>query len=622
MNGEMTSTNNYHAVQEFDSVTLFVEKLKILSNKIEQNSYIKYTSNKLKQIIEDAESPVMIIFLGKERVGKTTLINALIGRNLFSVGNKLPTHVNSLVRYGKKECIKAIFYDGSVAYFDLKHLFLFTNSDTFLAQIIRENLNYIEVYVNSELLKNVVLIDTVALEMNQKGDIYFSKSLLNRVDEIFLVLRNDSAAIDSEIAFLKKLYQKGKKPSILLNLKEYDVNTLSEIIEKEKKRYGKYVQEYIGVSALQAINAKRSHDMQLFIDSHINDLISKINDLSLNKKKRTRKIAMQFLRWLKQFEKEVTLIPEREPFLSASKNVKTYHKEIDIDLRTERDLEILAEYENEYKHVSGVLKSIQTLYQLLQTIEYETYLKDEQVENFVDLALKYHESVREYRILHSEYVMEQNYFERQQKKFVKKSIVSTLFTDEENYTELLIKKAENLNALQGKCKALYDEIKRLESSLIKDLKVIQNQINELTEKRLKRILKKVDFLNLQKKRERITIQRFVNKLSEFQCIVEAQNILREEIKPLIEKGELPYTPDELQQVLLSIDSILQVKLVENEIISKVEVELKEDIPQIKADFKENYPFYPLNLTQQDVISDIPPLPEIIDIEALKNIENL
>lgn len=79
----------------------FTEKLKTLSSKVEKNAYIKYTSNKLKQLIEDAESPYIVLFIGKEKAGKTSLINALIGRNILPEGNR--THVNTLIRYGKKK---------------------------------------------------------------------------------------------------------------------------------------------------------------------------------------------------------------------------------------------------------------------------------------------------------------------------------------------------------------------------------------------------------------------------------------------------------------------------------------------------------------------------------------
>lgn len=624
MNGEIISPNDVmgNKGKNIYTSTELIEKLNHLLEQLQQNSYLKYTSNKLKQLIEDAQSPLMMIFLGKERVGKTSLINALIGRNLLSVGNKLPTYVNTFVRYGNNEYIKAIFYDGSVAHFDLKHLYLFTNSDTFLAQIIREQLSYIEVYIDCEILKNVILIDTVALETNRDGEAYYSQSLLNRVDEVFWILRNDSLAIDSEVGFLKKVHQRGIKPYFLINMKEYHHEKLQEIIQTEQNRYGEYVEEFLGVSALQAIEAKHSHNMQLLIDSHINDLLGKINRLILNREKRVRKDAIRFMHWLKQLEQEITLIPQREPYLSALSSIKNYHEEITLDITREREFKKLAEYEQEYEHVSQIMKDIQTLYQLLQTVEYENYLKDQHVEIFLELALKYHEKVREYRKLHSDYSMEYNYYEMQQKKLNKKNLVTSLFQDEEeDQSEFLSKKAESLNALQVKCQEVYESIKKLELELLNDFYNIQHHLNELVQKRLKRILNKVDYLNLERKRERIIIQQYVNKLNEFQCVVEAQEVLRNEIKPYIEQGHLPYTPEELQVVLSSIDRILQVQLMEDKIITNVEVKIKENHTDIKVDFKEKYPVCLLNLKEADIISEIPDVPDIIDPQAIQQEES-
>jgi len=143
------------------TIPQFIERLKLLAVMLERNSYVKSTTFKLKQLIKDAETPQMILIMGKERVGKTTLLNALIGRNLLSASTSYPTAANTFVRYGEEECIIAYFLDGMIAKFDIDKIDLFTISDSFIAQIIREHLSYIEIYIRNDRLKNIVLIDTV-----------------------------------------------------------------------------------------------------------------------------------------------------------------------------------------------------------------------------------------------------------------------------------------------------------------------------------------------------------------------------------------------------------------------------------------------------------------------------
>jgi Dynamin family len=609
-NSFLTKTNNG-----------FTEKLKTLSSKVEKNAYIKYTSNKLKQLIEDAESPYIVLFIGKEKAGKTSLINALIGRNILPEGNR--THVNTLIRYGKKERIKAIFVDGTIVHFDMKHLHLFIDTNTLVGDILRKYLSYIEIYIDCEILKNVIFIDSAPLEAGQKGDLYISETLIQRADDVFWVLNHDTVLLQEELDQLKKIHQMGKKPFFILNTSKYEDKIIEDFIASEKKRYGDFVEEFMGVSIQQAMEAKKSHNMQLYIDSHINVLHTKINHLSKQNIKRAKNIAFRFKQWIELFEREVKLIPEREPYLSAAnymKNLATFNNTIERS-SYERDLKILSEYEKEYAHISQIFKNIQTLYQLLQVLEFEKYLKDDRVDLFVTLAIKYHEKVREYRKLHSEYMLEYQYFEKQEKKLLRKKFVKPLIQDNSNEINLLLKKAEHLNQLQCKCKDAYNSIKRLELDLLNDLYNTQDHINDLTQQQLEKIMNKAHLLNSNRKKQQRNIEKYVNKLNEFQCIREIQEFLQQEMKPLLENESLPYSQEELHHVLSTIDHISNVDFSTEALLSNITIDSIEQNLTISVDFEEKYSFYPLNLTESDIVSEIPPIPMAIDFQQILNFDH-
>ncbi len=163
-----------------------VDRLRQLHGIIVQNTYVKDTAKHLNRIIQDANNQTMLLIVGKERVGKTTLVNGLLGRSVLPVNDKNPTGVNTFLRYGEQEEVKAYFLDGVVAVFDMSKLELLTTGDTFASQILREHLDYLEVYLKNDLLKSVTIIDSVSLEAGSGEMAYFSESLINRVDEIFL----------------------------------------------------------------------------------------------------------------------------------------------------------------------------------------------------------------------------------------------------------------------------------------------------------------------------------------------------------------------------------------------------------------------------------------------------
>ena len=76
LNLQQNMTDNSTALQQL------IERLKPLHIILSQNSYVKDITKRLNRIIEDASNQPIMLILGKERVGKTTLINSLIGRNL------------------------------------------------------------------------------------------------------------------------------------------------------------------------------------------------------------------------------------------------------------------------------------------------------------------------------------------------------------------------------------------------------------------------------------------------------------------------------------------------------------------------------------------------------------
>lgn len=271
---------------ETNSLHQLIERMKPLHVMLEQNTYITDTTKRLKLIIEDAREKEALLFLGKERVGKTTLINALLGRELLSVSTKNPTSVNTLIKYGERECVKAYFYDGMIATFDIDKIQLLTTGDTFSAQIIREHLDYIEVYIQHELLQHATIVDTVALQVGADNTAYFSNVMLERVQEVFWVLRNGSAATLDEYNLLVKMNEQNIKPYFIVNAVDERAATTSDFMKEELARYGELCKEMLSVSALQAIEAKKTNNTQLLIDSNITQLAQLVKEVAHNPAKK------------------------------------------------------------------------------------------------------------------------------------------------------------------------------------------------------------------------------------------------------------------------------------------------------------------------------------------------
>ncbi len=580
-----------------------IERIKSLHGLISQNTYIKDTSQRLKRIIDDANTPTTFLVIGKERAGKSTIINGLLGREVLSVHNELSTSANTFIRYGKEECIKAVFLDGMVATFDIDRMELLTTSDAEVAQIIREYIDYVEVYIDHEFLKNVTFIDSVPLEMPTEHSAYFSETLVERTDEIFWVIRNGEEATYAELALLEKYNQRQIKPHFIINA--IDNGDADDFVASEKIRYGDQAGYMYPVSAKRALLAGLTQDSKLLEESGYLELMELIAALSENKGKKIEHIIDRFINWLGYFYKEIECIKEREPFQSAIASLKQYAGDEEFEYtRQQRDIALLSAYKQECQQVCNVFKSVETLYQLLQKLTSELYLRDEKIEEFEYYALHYQQSVREYRKLHVEYMQAYGVLDTQHRKAFGKGIEKGSPAQYSDNISVMREK-RLLDELQTKCAALYNTIKRHEALVLENLYSTQNHLVELAQKRLSGILRQVEDLNGQRKREKKEIRSSIEKVLEFSCLEDAQRFIAEAIKPYLLNGTLGLSGKQEVMIEHMVDKILAVDLSQEEV--KLPPGQAEDLT-LSEEFDAGITVYPLSLTEADVVSDIPEPP--------------
>ncbi|WP_107949569.1 dynamin family protein [Lysinibacillus parviboronicapiens] len=591
-----------------------VDCLRQLHGIIVQNTYVKDTAKHLNRIIQDANNQTMLLIVGKERVGKTTLVNGLLGRSVLPVNDKNPTGVNTFLRYGEQEEVKAYFLDGVVAVFDMSKLELLTTGDTFASQILREHLDYLEVYLKNDLLKSVTIIDSVSLEAGSGEMAYFSESLINRVDEIFWVLRSGSKAIDAEVLLIDTLKNKGVEPLCVIN--GIDTNDNSEaFVLAEKERIGQLMSDFIAVSATDALEAKQTQNEELWQKSQYDNLIAQIHRIAVNSDKKTYAILIRFLQWLERFRFELTVIPQRDPFQSAVENIEKYAGDTQYEFsRYQRDLAIVQEYEQEYEQVANVFKKAQTLYQLLQTISQNDYLQDDIVENFTEKAINYQQMLREYRNMHSEYMREYERLDAQHKKIHGKGLMKAIF-GHHTQNEFFKERVNKLNEQQVVCIAQFDKVQEAEASMLQAIYSIQSYLMDLAKKRLARIEQKVQELNNQRAKEKRQLKLYADKLNEFSCLIEAQGYIKETIQPFLMDDKLPLRAKDQEMLTETINNIMAIDLSKNGLLARSQMNNKMENKEIPFEVKEKYLLHILALTETDVISnDIPEIPRKLDIQ--------
>lgn len=592
----------------------FVDQLRHLYGIIVQNTYVKDTAKHLNRIIQDANNQTMILIVGKERVGKTTLVNGLLGREILSVDDQHPTSINTFIRYGEQEEIKAYFLDGVVAVFDLSKLELLTTGDTFASQILREHLDYLEVYLKNDLLKSVTIIDSVSLEAGGGEMAYFSEALMNRVDEIFWVLRAGSMAMDAELLLIETLKNKGVEPLCVINGID-DEEHATAFMDSEQQRIGHLMSDFIGISAINALVAKQTDSHELWQKSQYDQLIAHIHRVAENSDKKTYAILIRFLQWLERFRFELTVIPQRDPFQSAVENIEKYAGDTQYEYsRYQRDLAIVKEYEQEYEQVANTFKQVQTLYQLLQTIAQHDYLHDSKVEEFTEIAVHYQQMLREYRNMHSEYLREYERLDAQHKKIHGKGLMKAFF-GQHTQNEFFKERVQKLNEQQEVCVAQYAKVQQAEVSMLQAIRDTQPFLIDLVKVRMSRIEQKVQKLNQQRAKDKRQLKRYAEKLNEFSCLIEAQGYIKEHLQPFLMNEQMPLKSKDIAMLEETVQAILAIDLSNNGLLARSQMNNKMESIAIPFEVQEKYPLQMLDLREEDVKSnDIPEIPKKLVVQ--------
>lgn len=236
-----------------------------------------------------------IAVVGEFKRGKSTFINALLGREILP-SDILPTTATlNRVTYGLKPLVKIQFKDGSEEIIALEELSNYVTKLTPEAEAIASTIQEAIVYYPvSYCLNNVDIIDTPGLSDDETMTA-ITLSVLPHVDVAILVVMALSPLSESERAFLENHLLNEDLGRILFVVTGIDRCNSPEDVEKivanvenrirtyilsgMEKRYGKESEEYkacvsriaqpkvFPMSAYQALQAKQKRDLALMTAS-------------------------------------------------------------------------------------------------------------------------------------------------------------------------------------------------------------------------------------------------------------------------------------------------------------------------------------------------------------------
>jgi len=166
-----------------------------------------------------------LVIVGLFKRGKSSIINALIGRELAPVAVTPLTSVITFFQYGPVTSAEVYFKNGTNVPIDLHDIYLYISEENNPRN--HRNVEYVRIKTKAEVLENIILVDTPGLGSVFSHNTNTTIEFLPRIDAALFVLSADVPISKADEEFLKKI--KDNIPDVLFVLNKYDLLTPEEL---------------------------------------------------------------------------------------------------------------------------------------------------------------------------------------------------------------------------------------------------------------------------------------------------------------------------------------------------------------------------------------------------------
>ncbi|HEX13454.1 MAG: hypothetical protein C0173_03705 [Desulfurella sp.] len=221
-----------------------------------------------------------LVVIGQFKRGKSTLINALIGKDILPSSVLPLTSIVTIINFGEQKAV-VCFKDGLCKTIELSDISFFVTEK--YNPNNKLNVEYVEVFYPAEFLKNSVrIIDTPGIGSVYEHNSDCSYQFLPKADASLFVLSPDPPITQAEIEFLKDASKYIDKFFFLLNkIDNFKPSELREIIDFNssilENLFSKKVY-IIPISAKLALEAKLEANQQKQQQSNIQELYDRLEE--------------------------------------------------------------------------------------------------------------------------------------------------------------------------------------------------------------------------------------------------------------------------------------------------------------------------------------------------------
>lgn len=254
-----------------------------LANKLIQLAKLSSTVDNfdgINKLADDLLLPIQIMVIGEWSAGKSTLINAILGKKVAITSAVPTTAVITKFVYGDKDRIFVHFQNGMKEEYSDKQFKQLTAEVDEQGNNIRSKIQYVERQLPNELLKEYNFIDSPGLNDIESKHVNITNDFLHNIDATLWVISADHVGTATDKKLLA-LLSNHLKPIAIVNkidaIDEEEGDSVDDIIERVKINFDEDISLAIPVSAEMALQGKLKNNHELLKFSNLDMVVNAIN---------------------------------------------------------------------------------------------------------------------------------------------------------------------------------------------------------------------------------------------------------------------------------------------------------------------------------------------------------
>ena len=201
----------------------------------------------LARSIRQLDELFLLVIVGEFNAGKSSFINALLGKRILAEGVTPTTKQIHLLKYGP----------------DLEALAGESSLSTLSAPV--------------ELLREINIVDTPGTNAIQREHETLTQEFVPRSDMVLFITSADRPFTESERQFLARIRDWGKKIALIINKidileTEQEIEQVMAFVSQNAQKLLGFTPQIFPLSARQALRAKEQNDAELWAASHFGPL--------------------------------------------------------------------------------------------------------------------------------------------------------------------------------------------------------------------------------------------------------------------------------------------------------------------------------------------------------------